>query len=56
MLQKRCTGLMVEMLVSPLLLLTCMRNRSASAALPAATHWKVAFCPALTSTSPRREK
>lgn len=36
--------------------LTCIRKRSASAALPAATHWKVAFCPAFTSTSPRREK
>lgn len=36
--------------------LTCRRKRSASAALPAAMHWKEAFWPALTSTSPRREK
>lgn len=36
--------------------LTCRKKRSASAALPAAMHWKDAFWPALTSTSPRREK
>lgn len=36
--------------------LTCSRKRSASAARPAAMHWKEAFWPALTSTSPRREK
>lgn len=36
--------------------LTSSKNFSASEALPAATHWKVAFCPALTSTSPKREK
>lgn len=36
--------------------LTCRRKRSASAARPAAIHWKEAFWPALTSTSPRREK
>lgn len=36
--------------------LTCRRKCSASAARPAAMHWKEAFWPALTSTSPRREK
>lgn len=36
--------------------LTCRRKRSASAALPAAMHWNEAFWPALTSTSPKREK
>lgn len=36
--------------------LTCRRKRSASAALPVAIHWNEAFWPALTSTSPRREK
>lgn len=36
--------------------LTSSRNFSASDALPAATHWKVAFCPALTSSSPSLEK
>lgn len=36
--------------------LTCRRKCSASAALPAAMHWKEAFWPALTSTSPRRKK
>ena len=36
--------------------LTCRRKLSASAARPAAMHWKEAFWPALTSTSPRREK
>lgn len=36
--------------------LTSSRNFSASDALPAATHWKEAFCPALTSSSPSLEK
>lgn len=36
--------------------LTSSRNLSASAARPAATHWKEAFCPALTSSSPSLEK
>lgn len=36
--------------------LTSSRNFSASDALPAATHWNVAFCPALTSSSPSLEK
>lgn len=36
--------------------LTSRRNFSASDARPDATHWKVAFCPALTSSSPSREK
>lgn len=36
--------------------LTSSRNLSASDARPAATHWKEAFCPALTSSSPSLEK
>lgn len=36
--------------------LTSSRNLSASDARPAATHWKEAFWPALTSSSPSLEK
>lgn len=36
--------------------LTSSRNGSVSETFPVATHWKEAFCPALTSTSPSREK
>lgn len=36
--------------------LTSSRKGSVSETLPVATHWKEAFCPALTSTSPSREK
>lgn len=36
--------------------LTSRRKGSLSETLPVATHWKEAFCPALTSTSPSREK
>lgn len=36
--------------------LTSRRKGSLSETLPVATHWNEAFCPALTSTSPSREK
>lgn len=51
-----CSGSNTQVPLATIKPLTSSRNFSASDALPAATHWKVAFCPALTSSSPSLEK